>query len=100
MAQEIIDETSDSSTRRAKLDCYYLGGRPASASGSRAGNRLRPQPFGDGRTHQHRNNDADNPHDTLLIWKAMFDEFNEEADTRQPTARSNSILTFRVGRAG
>ena len=37
------------------------------------------QPFGDGRTYQHRNNDAGNPKDTLLIWKAMFDEFHEEA---------------------
>jgi peptidoglycan/xylan/chitin deacetylase (PgdA/CDA1 family) len=37
------------------------------------------QPFGDGRTYQHRNNDAGNPHDTLLIWKAMFDEFHEES---------------------
>jgi peptidoglycan-N-acetylglucosamine deacetylase len=37
------------------------------------------QPFGDGRTYQHRNNDAGNPHDTLLIWKAMFDEFCEES---------------------
>jgi hypothetical protein len=37
------------------------------------------QPFGDGRTYQHRNNDAGNPHDTLLIWKAMFDEFHRES---------------------
>ena len=37
------------------------------------------QPFGDGRTYQHRNNDAGNPHDTLLVWKAMFDEFHEES---------------------
>jgi peptidoglycan/xylan/chitin deacetylase (PgdA/CDA1 family) len=37
------------------------------------------QPFGDGRTYQHRNNDAGNPHDTLLMWKAMFDEFHEES---------------------
>src|SRR6202161_180524 len=37
------------------------------------------QPFGDGRTYQHRHNDAGNPDDTLLIWKAMFDEFHSEA---------------------
>jgi peptidoglycan/xylan/chitin deacetylase (PgdA/CDA1 family) len=38
------------------------------------------QPFGDGRTYQHRNNDAGNPHDTLMIWKAMFEELHEEAE--------------------
>ena len=37
------------------------------------------QPFGDGRTYQHRGNDAGNPHDTLLVWKSMFDEFHEES---------------------
>jgi peptidoglycan/xylan/chitin deacetylase (PgdA/CDA1 family) len=37
------------------------------------------QPFGDGRTYQHRHNDAGNPADTLVIWKAMFDEFHEES---------------------
>ncbi|HLG81015.1 MAG TPA: polysaccharide deacetylase family protein [Bradyrhizobium sp.] len=37
------------------------------------------QPFGDGRTYQHRNNDAGNPHDTLLVWKAMFDELYDES---------------------
>jgi peptidoglycan/xylan/chitin deacetylase (PgdA/CDA1 family) len=37
------------------------------------------QPFGDGRTYQHRGNDAGNPHDTLLVWKSMFDEFYEES---------------------
>jgi len=37
------------------------------------------QPFGDGRTYQHRNNDAGNPHDTLLIWKSMFDDFHDES---------------------
>ena len=37
------------------------------------------QPFGDGRTYQHRANDAGNPHDTLLVWKSMFDEFHEES---------------------
>jgi peptidoglycan/xylan/chitin deacetylase (PgdA/CDA1 family) len=37
------------------------------------------QPFGDGRTYQHRNNDAGNPNDTLVIWKGMFDEFHAES---------------------
>jgi peptidoglycan/xylan/chitin deacetylase (PgdA/CDA1 family) len=37
------------------------------------------QPYGDGRTYAHRNNDAGNPHDTLLVWKSMFDEFYEES---------------------
>jgi peptidoglycan/xylan/chitin deacetylase (PgdA/CDA1 family) len=37
------------------------------------------QPFGDGRTYQHRHNDAGNPADTLVIWKGMFDEFHAEA---------------------
>jgi peptidoglycan/xylan/chitin deacetylase (PgdA/CDA1 family) len=37
------------------------------------------QPFGDGRTYQHRNNDSGNPHDTLLVWKAMFDELYDES---------------------
>jgi peptidoglycan-N-acetylglucosamine deacetylase len=48
-------------------------------SGGRALVELPRQPFGDGRTYQHRNNDAGNPSDTLLIWKAMFDDFHEEA---------------------
>jgi len=37
------------------------------------------QPFGDGRTYQHRNNDAGNPANSLIVWKAMFDEFHEES---------------------
>jgi peptidoglycan/xylan/chitin deacetylase (PgdA/CDA1 family) len=37
------------------------------------------QPFGDGRTYQHRNNDAGNPSDTLLVWKSMFDCFHRES---------------------
>jgi peptidoglycan-N-acetylglucosamine deacetylase len=37
------------------------------------------QPFGDGRTYQHRHNDAGNPADTLVIWKGMFDEFHAES---------------------
>jgi hypothetical protein len=37
------------------------------------------QPYGDGRTYAHRNNDAGNPADTLLVWKSMFDCFDKEA---------------------
>jgi len=48
-------------------------------SGGRVLVELPRQPFGDGRTYQHRNNDAGNPHDTLLIWRAMFDELHDES---------------------
>jgi peptidoglycan/xylan/chitin deacetylase (PgdA/CDA1 family) len=37
------------------------------------------QPYGDGRTYAHRNNDAGNPVNTMIVWKAMFDEFYEES---------------------
>jgi len=37
------------------------------------------QPYGDGRTYQHRNNDAGNPADTLVVWKSMFDCFHRES---------------------
>ena len=37
------------------------------------------QPFGDGRTYQHRNNDSGNPADTLIVWKSMFDCFLRES---------------------
>ena len=37
------------------------------------------QPYGDGRTYAHRNNDAGNPRDTLDVWKSMFDEFYDES---------------------
>ncbi len=36
------------------------------------------QPFGDGRTYGHR--DSGNPHDTLVVWKAFFDELYEESE--------------------
>jgi peptidoglycan-N-acetylglucosamine deacetylase len=48
-------------------------------SGGRVLVELPRQPFGDGRTYQHRNNDAGNPQDTLGIWKGMFDEFHDES---------------------
>jgi peptidoglycan-N-acetylglucosamine deacetylase len=48
-------------------------------SGGRYLVELPRQPYGDGRTYAHRNNDAGNPHDTLLVWKAMFDEFYEQS---------------------
>ncbi len=35
------------------------------------------QPFGDGRTYGHR--DSGNPQDTLIVWKALFDELYEES---------------------
>ncbi len=35
------------------------------------------QPFGDGRAYGH--GDSGNPHDALVIWKGMFDEFYEES---------------------
>ena len=57
------------------------------------------QPFGDGRTYQHRNNDAGNPHDTLMIWKAMFDEFHEEAK-RGPTYCPFQFHPYISGRPG
>lgn len=70
-------------------------------SGGRTLVELPRQPFGDGRTYQHRNNDAGNPHDTLLIWKAMFDEFHEES--RQAPAycpfQFHPYISGRPGRA-
>jgi len=57
------------------------------------------QPFGDGRTYQHRNNDAGNPHDTLLTWKAMFDEFHEEAK-RAPAYCPFQFHPYISGRPG
>lgn len=57
------------------------------------------QPFGDGRTYQHRNNDAGNPNDTLLIWKAMFDEFHDEASDA-PTYCPFQFHPYISGRPG
>jgi hypothetical protein len=48
-------------------------------SNGRALVELPRQPFGDGRTYQHRHNDSGNPADTLVIWKGMFDEFHAES---------------------
>lgn len=59
------------------------------------------QPFGDGRTYQHRHNDAGNPHDTLLIWKAMFDEFHDKSQLA-PTYcpfQFHPYISSRPGRA-
>jgi len=36
------------------------------------------QPYGDGRTYQHRNNDAGTPENAFNIWQSMFDELYEE----------------------
>jgi peptidoglycan/xylan/chitin deacetylase (PgdA/CDA1 family) len=57
------------------------------------------QPFGDGRTYQHRNNDAGNPADTLVIWKGMFDEFHEEAK-RSPAYCPFQFHPYISGRPG
>ena len=57
------------------------------------------QPFGDGRTYQHRNNDAGNPHDTLVIWKAMFDEFHDESK-RSPAYCPFQFHPYISGRPG
>jgi peptidoglycan/xylan/chitin deacetylase (PgdA/CDA1 family) len=57
------------------------------------------QPFGDGRTYQHKKNDAGNPHDTLLIWKAMFDEFHEESK-RSPAYCPFQFHPYISGRPG
>jgi peptidoglycan-N-acetylglucosamine deacetylase len=57
------------------------------------------QPFGDGRTYQHRNNDAGNPNDTLVIWKAMFDEFHEES-RQAPTYCPFQFHPYISGRPG
>src|SRR5262249_7186661 len=38
------------------------------------------QPYGDGRTYQHRNNDAGTPDATLSVWKGMFDEASDESE--------------------
>jgi peptidoglycan/xylan/chitin deacetylase (PgdA/CDA1 family) len=57
------------------------------------------QPFGDGRTYQHCNNDAGNPADTLLIWKAMFDEFHEES-SEAPTYCPFQFHPYISGRPG
>jgi peptidoglycan/xylan/chitin deacetylase (PgdA/CDA1 family) len=57
------------------------------------------QPFGDGRTYQHRNNDAGNPNDTLVIWKAMFDEFHDESK-RAPAYCPFQFHPYISGRPG
>ena len=37
------------------------------------------QPYGDGRTYQHRGNDAGTPFNAMDVWKAMFDELYDES---------------------
>jgi peptidoglycan/xylan/chitin deacetylase (PgdA/CDA1 family) len=68
-------------------------------SGGRVLVELPRQPFGDGRTYQHRNGDAGNPHDTLLIWKAMFDELHEESK-RAPAYCPFQFHPYISGRPG
>ncbi len=54
------------------------------------------QPFGDGRTYH---GDAGNPDDTLLIWKAMFDELHAESG-RSPSYCPFQIHPYISGRPG
>jgi peptidoglycan/xylan/chitin deacetylase (PgdA/CDA1 family) len=68
-------------------------------SGGRVLVELPRQPFGDGRTYQHRNNDAGNPHDTLVIWKGMFDELHEEGKVA-PTYCPFQFHPYISGRPG
>jgi peptidoglycan-N-acetylglucosamine deacetylase len=69
-------------------------------SGDRVLVELPRQPFGDGRTYQHRNNDAGNPHDTLLIWRAMFDELHDESKQLAPTYCPFQFHPYISGRPG
>jgi peptidoglycan-N-acetylglucosamine deacetylase len=48
-------------------------------SGGKVLVELPRQPFGDGRTYQHSNNDAGNPENALIVWRGMFDEFHDES---------------------
>lgn len=68
-------------------------------SGGRVLVELPRQPFGDGRTYGR--GDSGNPNDTLVIWKAMFDELHEESQ-RQPgfcTFQFHPYISGRPGRA-
>src|SRR5262245_66237710 len=68
-------------------------------SGGKVLVELPRQPFGDGRTYQHSNNDAGNPENALIVWKGMFDEFHEESAHTPGYCRSNSTPTFPAGPA-
>src|SRR5215470_10372885 len=59
------------------------------------------QPFGDGRTYQHSNNDAGNPENALIVWKGMFDEFHEESPHRPAYCpfQFHPYISGRPGRA-
>lgn len=57
------------------------------------------QPFGDGRLYGRR--DSGNPHDSLMVWKALFDELYEES-ARAPTFcpfQFHPYVSSRPGRA-
>ncbi|MBI4527506.1 MAG: polysaccharide deacetylase family protein [Deltaproteobacteria bacterium] len=58
------------------------------------------QPFGDGRLYGHR--DSGNPHDTLLTWRAFFDDFYQESKTASAfcTFQFHPYISSRPGRAG
>jgi peptidoglycan/xylan/chitin deacetylase (PgdA/CDA1 family) len=59
------------------------------------------QPFGDGRTYQHSNNDAGNAENALIVWKGMFDEFHEESPHRPAYCpfQFHPYISGRPGRA-
>ena len=67
--------------------------------GSRRLVELPRQPFGDGRTYGH--DDSGNPHDTLVVWKSLFDELYEESKVA-PTFcpfQIHPYISSRPGRA-
>jgi peptidoglycan/xylan/chitin deacetylase (PgdA/CDA1 family) len=57
------------------------------------------QPFGDGRTYQHSNNDAGTPFNALNVWTEMFDEFHEES-RQGPSYCPFQFHPYISGRAG
>jgi len=65
-------------------------------SGGRELVELPRQPFGDGRTYH---GDAGNPNDTLVIWKAMFDELHAESE-RAPSYCPFQFHPYISGRPG
>jgi peptidoglycan-N-acetylglucosamine deacetylase len=66
-------------------------------AGGRVLVELPRQPFGDGRTYGQR--DSGNPHDTLAIWKAMFDELHAESK-HAPTYCPFQFHPYISGRPG
>jgi peptidoglycan/xylan/chitin deacetylase (PgdA/CDA1 family) len=58
------------------------------------------QPFGDGRTYGKQ--DSGNPHNALLVWKAMFDDLHEESEFSPAYCpfQFHPYISGRPGRAG